>query len=78
VVDLLKLTGQVDFDPKNKGVFDATKKNWVENYYLDPKQMNKVKQQLEQYDTGTRKKVKLHQHLPLITLLHHCFFDCFI
>jgi len=56
VVDLLKITGQVDFDPRNKGVYDATKKNWVENYYLDPEQMNKVKQQLEQYDVGTRKK----------------------
>jgi len=45
----------VDFDPRNKGVYDATKRNW-ENYYLDPEQINRVKQQLEQYDVSTRKK----------------------
>jgi len=50
------MTGQVDFDPKNKGVYDATKKNWAENYDLDDHQINKVKQQLDQYDVGARKK----------------------
>jgi len=57
-VELLKLTGEVDFDPKNKGVFDATKKNWAENYDLDLEQINKVKQQLDQYDVGSARKKK--------------------
>jgi len=32
------------------------KKNWAENYDLDAHQINKVKQQLDQYDIGARKK----------------------
>jgi len=55
IVDLLKMTGQVDFDPKCKGVYEATKKNW-ETYDLDLDQINRVKQQLEQYDGGSWKR----------------------
>jgi len=69
VAELLKMTGEVNVDPKNKGVFDATKKNWDENY-LDIEQF-KVKKRLEQYNVVTRKKVKKSNYptvFPLFTV----------